>query len=130
VREDNISEHAKTLRAIRKKWAIWTTPYLQERLAQFEHALFRIASLQRQLRDTLAQPHRQEIIHELMRLQIQVFGWDKWATGEASPSDISIEAVTETLKDVLGTNELNQIRADLIKQASESVSTNAAGGLS
>jgi hypothetical protein len=56
-----------------------------------------------------------------MRLQTQVFGWDDSATGGESPSDISIEAVIETLKDVLGTNELNQIRADLIKQASESV---------
>jgi hypothetical protein len=47
-----------------------------------------------------------------MRLQIEVFGWDKWATGNDLPLNVSIEAVIEALKDVLGTNELNQIRAN------------------
>jgi hypothetical protein len=49
----------------------------------------------------------------------------KRATGNELPSNISIEAVIDALKDVLGTNELNQIRTDLIKQASESVHTKA-----
>ena len=128
IREDKISEHARKLRSIDIKWAIWTTSNLQEQLARFEHALFRIASIQQQLRDLPHPPNRQDLIAELIELQTRIFGWDKGTIGEKVPSDVSIGAVIEALKEVLGTNKLNQLRADLVDQASKRARSGAEGG--
>ena len=108
---------AHALVAVRRKWAVWLTPQLEDELMLYENALFNtgikesITSRFPELED------RQKHIDEMFQLFLQVIGHDKNLKGEPLSGEIATSKIIGSLRKVLGIGALTDLRSELIEGA-------------
>jgi len=105
-------QHADALLGIRRKWAIWLTPAVDKELEPFEKALRTIgASAWVQ-----EQAPGEGDIKEMFSTFAKVIGLDRWHN-EPLTDELTVTAAINRLRRVLGTEELNRLRSDLVRRA-------------
>jgi len=110
-----VLENANALMDTRKDWTIWLTPEVESQLVRFEGALRKIGA-NALLLGQLDGEDRAEAIKEAFGTFAAVMGWHQWR-GEAVTEELASERVIEGLRNVLGIDNLTQLRAELVKRA-------------
>jgi hypothetical protein len=108
--------HANKLSDIRREWALWLGAELTTVLGKFEIALRKIGLDARLVERYPNLSKRQECIDEMFSLCEQVFGEKEWA-GKQLTQDIAVTTIIGNLRQILGIEELTQLRGELIKRA-------------
>lgn len=104
--------HASKLYEIRKKCAVWLTPKVQTELEPFEKAL----------REIGAHAHVAEVtgeqasIEKMFSVFAQVMGFENWE-GVPLTKDLAVTTVIGKLRQVLGIEELTDLRSALVSRA-------------
>jgi hypothetical protein len=112
--------HADNLLMIRRKWSVWLTPTIDKDLQPFENALRTIGAeawIQEQAPgegDTKA----------MYSTFAKVIGLEQWR-GEPLTDELTVTAVINQLRRVLGTEELSRLRNELVTRALRNVGNSA-----
>lgn len=118
-------EHANNLLAIRRTWAVWLTPEIDEKLAPLEKELRIIGSE--------AWTHEQAPGHAdsaaMFSAFAKVIGLEAWQ-GERLTDDLTVTAMIGQLRRVLGTEELSRLRSELVARALRNVGSSEKSGVS
>lgn len=114
---------ASKLMGIRSKWALWVTAQVEADLEKLEAALRSIganANLVAALRgDHDLQNARREMYAKFAQVMgPKVMGSTEWQ-GETISEEVAVHTIIAKLRQVLGVEQLTQLRAHLISQAAE-----------
>jgi hypothetical protein len=112
-------QHANSLYAIRRKWAVWLTPELETDLERFEAAVRKIGAYERLARDYPGELRAGQL-EEIYSLFAEVIGEKEWK-GEPINGDRAVAAVIGKLRNVLGINGLVHLRNELIERAAQNL---------
>ena len=113
--------HGDNLIKIRRKWAVWLTPAMDEALWHFEKAL-RTIGVDAHILETA--PGSGEYIAEMYSTFARVIGLEKWE-GEQLTDELTVTAVINQLRRILGTEELSRLRAELVTRALQNIGNSA-----
>jgi len=105
-------EHAETLRSIRSKWAVWLTPEIDKRLEPLEKALRTIGSNAWLHEQAQGEADNREMFSTFAK----VIGLENWQ-GERLTDELTVPAAINQLRRILGTEELNHLRSELVTRA-------------
>jgi len=105
--------HASALSEIRKKWSLWLTPALEAKLDPFEAALRKMGASAYLLESVPGHPEAIKIMYSLFA---EILGFEKWEETPIS-GDLTVTAVINRLREVLGTDELNLLQSELVRRA-------------
>jgi len=113
-------DHANKLRAVRENYLVWLTDALEASLDPFEAALREIGAnagyiqaMQNSREDGEA---RQAAIKTMYNRLAQVMGMKEWQ-GQSISDELAVKSLTRKLREILGTEELTQMRGSILKQA-------------
>jgi len=125
---ENVLPHASTLFQIRNKHAVWLTNDLDSDLQKFEGALRKIGASDWYLRNAERAEDRQQKIEEMYKTLADVLGQEnmgpEWQ-GQPLSADLAISTVIRGLRQVLGTEELTELRSALVQSALINVKENS-----
>lgn len=115
----DVLERAHKLRAVREKYLVWLTDALEASLDPFE-AAFReiganagyIKAMQGSREDGEA---RQAAIKHMYNRLAQVMGMKEWQ-GQNMSDELAVTNLTRKLREILGTEELTEMRCAILKQ--------------
>jgi hypothetical protein len=105
--------HGDNLIKIRRRWAVWLTPSLENDLWPFEKALRTIGVDAHILEQA---PGSSAHINEMYSIFARVIGLERWE-GEPLTDELTVAAVVSRLRRVLGAEELNRLRSELVARA-------------
>jgi hypothetical protein len=108
-------EHANELLKIRRKWIVWLTPEVEATLEHFEDAIHKIGNCANLVEQV---PGAQPAITQMYSLVAEVFGEKEWE-GKPITGDIAFKKIIESIRKVLGIDELTLLRSELVKRAAE-----------
>ncbi len=112
-------EHASKLVQLKSQYSAWLTKGILDGLVPFEAALRKIGAssyLVEALRGT-NDPERPKAINEMYEVFKEVMALGEAKLPTADRTDVTIEAVEQRLRAVLGIEQLTAIRQRLIEQA-------------
>ncbi len=109
--------HASALLEIRRKWAMWLTPALEAKLDPFEAALRKMGANAYLLENVPGHPEAMKIVYSLFA---EILGFEKWEETPIS-GDLTVTAVINRLREVLGTDELALLRSELVRRALQKI---------
>jgi hypothetical protein len=107
--------HVYNLAEIQRKWAVWVPASLAQRLAEFETAMVEIGANAQYLEVI---PGDVESIRVMYVRFAEVYGLSQWK-GQPVSTNLALSTAIETLRKVLGIQELMLLRDTYIKKASD-----------
>lgn len=110
-------DHANNLLMIERKWAVWLTPAIEKELEPFERALRTIGADAFTLEHA---PGEGKYINEMYSTFAKVIGLQKW-DNESLTGELTVAAVIDRLRRVLGTEELSRLRSELVARALQNI---------
>lgn len=113
-----VFEHTRSLYAIRQLYAVWLTPSIESELDRFELALRKIGANAHFVEVDLAHPKRSEAIDEMYDLYKEVTSMTEGDV-KTIRTDRAILTIIQSLRRVLGIEELTQLRQKLVSAALE-----------
>lgn len=117
--------HGENLIKIRRRWAVWLTPAIDEDLWLFEKALRTIGVDAHILKMSAGSG---AYIAEMYSTFARVIGLEKWE-GEQLTDELTVTAVINRLRRVLGTEELSRLRAELVTRALQNIENSSKNDL-
>jgi hypothetical protein len=117
--------HASNLFQLRRKYAVWLTQEIDKKLQTFEGALRKVGAKDWYLQNVGAAPDRQKAVEEMYKVFADILGRENMGEtwqGQPLSEEVAISNVMHGLRSILGTEELTQIRATLIRRALEAAS--------
>lgn len=112
-------DHATTLYGIQKTYRVWLTEEIEERLDRFEGALRKVGAGARYEERTTGKAHNEERIKALYRSFAEIVGLEEWEGGTIT-DDNAVVTLIRWLRDILGTEELTELRRTIIANAARS----------
>jgi hypothetical protein len=113
---DKVFEHTRSLYGIRQRHAVWLTPTIEDELDRFELALRKIGANAHFVEVDLAHPKRSEAINEMFTLYKEVMSMTEGEVKNVR-TDRAILTIIQSLRRVLGIEELTQLRQKLVSAA-------------
>jgi hypothetical protein len=113
--------HGDNLIKIRRKWTVWLTPAIDESLWRFEKALRTIGATAWMLEQA---PGSTAGFGEMYSTFAKIIGLEKWE-GESLTDELTVAAVINQLRRVLGTEELSRLRSELVTRALRNIENSA-----
>ena len=98
---------------IERKYAVWLTPPIEKELEPFERALRTIGANAFTLEQA---PGEGKYIEEMYSTFAKVIGLPEWDR-EPLTGELTVVAVIDKLRRVLGTEELSRLRGELVARA-------------
>jgi hypothetical protein len=108
--------HGDNLIKIRRKWAIWLTPAIDDALWPFEKALRTIGANAWIHEQAPGGANNQEMFSTFAK----VIGLENWQ-GEPLTDELTVPAAINQLRRILGTEELNHLRSELVTRALQNI---------
>ncbi len=116
----NVLQHADNLLTIRRKWAVWLTPRVDEGLAPFEKELRKIGANAWIHHQAPGEADNREMFSAFAK----VIGLENWQ-GEPLTDELTVAAAIRKLRSILGTEELSRLRAELVNRALRNIRNSA-----
>lgn len=110
-------DHANNLLMIERRWAVWLTPAIEKELEPFERALRTIGADAFTLEHA---PGEGKYIKEMYSTFAKVVGLQEW-DNEPLTGELTVAAVIDRLRRVLGTEELSRLRSELVARALQNI---------
>jgi hypothetical protein len=108
--------HAAILNRVRRDYALWLTPTIDTALEKFESALQIIGADAHFVDKAVDHPDRSAHIDEMFSTFAEVMNMPTWQE-KSVPGERASRAVLRKLREVLGTQELTNLREELINSA-------------
>ena len=113
---DQVLSHSGNLYKIRQRWAIWITPDVEIELEKFEAALRKIGASAHFVEVDLTSPKRSDTIETMYSLYEEVTGMTDGDEKQAR-ADHAILSIIQCLRQVLGIEELTELRRTLVARS-------------
>lgn len=115
-----VLNHAQKMRAVRNRYLVWLTDTLEASLDPFEAAYREIganAGYIEAMRGSKDEGGtRQKAIQDMYNRLAQVMGMKEWK-GQNISDELAVKSLSRKLREMLGTEELTQMRGAIIKRA-------------
>ena len=111
-----VLQHTGTLYVLQQKYAVWLTSKLEKDLEVFESALRRIGADAGYVYNTTDADDRQQKLNAMYKTFAEVMGFEEWR-GEKLTDDLAISMMIRRLRNILGTEELTEIRSAIVSKA-------------
>ncbi|MFM0202204.1 hypothetical protein PQR53_20300 [Paraburkholderia fungorum] len=124
---DKLLADAHALYQLRRKWAVWITTDTDEKLDHFEQTLREIGASAGYVQAALSDPNVHDRHEHISRMYMRLaqFLGDKESAGEEVSDKLTQYALDALLRRILGTEQLDELRAAVISRAIEELGGSA-----
>jgi hypothetical protein len=109
-------DFANSLLTVRIKWMVWLTPKTEQALEGFEAAVRNLGSDTWLLKNDVDMDNRHEVLKRRNAAYFEILGIKDVDSVEVS-SERTVQAVIDTLRNILGIAELTELRSKLVANA-------------